>query len=156
MSNSATPWTVLCQASLSFTISWNLLKLKSVESVMPSNSSHPLSPLPSSARSLSQHQDLFQWVISSLQVARVLELQLLPQSFQWIFSVDFFRTDNLISLLSKGFSRVFSSTTVRKHQFLGIQPSLWFNSHICTWLLKIVCFDSMDLCWQSDVSALAV
>ena len=42
----------------------------------------------------------------------------------------------LISLLSKGFSRVFSSTTVQKHQFLGAWPSLWSNSHICTWLLE--------------------
>ena len=39
----------------------------------------------------------------------------------------------LISLLSKGLSRVFSSTTVRKHQFFSAQPSLWSNSHICTW-----------------------
>ena len=42
----------------------------------------------------------------------------------------------LISLLSKGFSRVFSSTTVWKHQFFGSQPSLWSNSHIHTWLLE--------------------
>ena len=42
----------------------------------------------------------------------------------------------LISLQSKGFSRVFSSTTVQKHQFFGIQPSLWSNSHIYTWLLE--------------------
>ena len=41
-----------------------------------------------------------------------------------------------ISLLSKGLSRVFSSTTVWKHQFFGTQPSLWFNSHICTRLLR--------------------
>ena len=41
----------------------------------------------------------------------------------------------LTSLLSTGFSRVFSSTTVQKHQFFGAQPSLWFNSHIHTWLL---------------------
>ena len=41
-----------------------------------------------------------------------------------------------ISLLSKGVSRVFSSTTVQKHQFFGTQPSLWSNSHICTWLLE--------------------
>ena len=33
-------------------------------------------------------------------------------------------------------SRVFSSTTVQKHQFFGTQPSLWSNSHICTWLLE--------------------
>ena len=40
----------------------------------------------------------------------------------------------LISLQSKGFWRVFSSTTVWKHQFFGAQL-LWYNSHICTWLL---------------------
>ena len=38
-----------------------------------------------------------------------------------------------VSLLSKGLSRVFSNTTVQKHQFLHIQPSLWSNSHIHTW-----------------------
>ena len=42
----------------------------------------------------------------------------------------------LISLLSEGLSRVFSSITVRKHQFFGAQPSLWPNSHIHTWLLE--------------------
>ena len=42
----------------------------------------------------------------------------------------------LISLLSKGFSRVFSSPTVWKHQFFDAQPSLWSNSHIHTWLLE--------------------
>ena len=46
-----------------------------------------------------------------------------------------FRT-GLISLQSKGFSRVFSSTTTWKHQFFGAQPSLWSNSHIHTWLLE--------------------
>ena len=43
---------------------------------------------------------------------------------------------SLISLQSKGLSRVFSSTTVQKHQFFGVQPSLWSNSHIHTWLLE--------------------
>jgi len=42
----------------------------------------------------------------------------------------------LISLLSKGLSRAFSSTTIQKHQFFGVQPSLWSNSHIHTWLLE--------------------
>ena len=42
----------------------------------------------------------------------------------------------LISLQCKGLSRVFSNTTVQKHQFFGVQPSLWSSSHICTWLLK--------------------
>ena len=51
--------------------------------------SHPLlSPSPPDFN-LSQHQDLFQWVSSSHQVARVLELQLQHQSFQWIFRIDF-------------------------------------------------------------------
>ena len=42
----------------------------------------------------------------------------------------------LISLLSKGLSRVFSNTTVQKHQFFNAQFSLWSNSHIHTWLLE--------------------
>ena len=42
----------------------------------------------------------------------------------------------LISLLSKGFSRVFSNTTVQKHKFFGTQLSFWSNSHIHTQLLK--------------------
>ena len=41
-----------------------------------------------------------------------------------------------ISLLFKGLSRVFSSTRMPKYQFFGAQPSLWSNSHICTWLLE--------------------
>ena len=41
----------------------------------------------------------------------------------------------LISLQSKGLSRVFSNTTARKHQFFGTQPSLWSNCHIHSWLL---------------------
>ena len=42
----------------------------------------------------------------------------------------------LLSLQSKGLSKVFSNTTVRKHQFFSSQPSLWSNSHIHTWLLE--------------------
>ena len=60
---------------------------------------------------------------------------------------------SLIFVLSKGLSRAFSSTTIRKHQFFGAQPSLWSNSHIRTWLLEKPSFDYMDLCQQSDVSA---
>ena len=43
---------------------------------------------------------------------------------------------DLISLLSNGLSRVFSSTTVRKHRFFSARPSLWPNSHIHAWLLE--------------------
>ena len=87
--------------------------------------SHPLSsPFPPSFN-LSQHQGLFQWVNSSHQVAKILEFQLQHQSFQWIFRADFpLGWTGLISLQSKGLSRVFSNTTVQKHQFSGTQLSL--------------------------------
>ena len=52
---------------------------------------------------------------------------------------------SLISLLSKGLSRVFSSATVLKHKFFGSQPSLWSNCHIPRWLLENHSFDYMDL-----------
>ena len=86
---SVTPWTAACQASLTFTISWSLLNLMSIELVMLSNPSHPLSLPSPPALHLSQHQGLFQWVSSSHQVAKILELQLQHQSFQWIFRFDF-------------------------------------------------------------------
>ena len=57
----------------------------------------------------------------------------LPVNIQGWFP---FGLTGLISLLSKGLSRVFSSTTIRKHQFFGSQPSLWFSYHIHTWLLE--------------------
>ena len=52
-----------------------------------------------------------------------------------------------ISLQSKGLSRVFSSSTIQKHQFFSAQPSLWSNSHDY-W--KNYSFDFMDLCWQNQ------
>ena len=55
--------------------------------------------------------------------------------FQWIFRLISFRIDKLISL-PKGLSRVFSSTTVWKHHFIGAQLSLWSSSHNHTWLLE--------------------
>ena len=75
--------------------------------IQPSN---PVAPSPS-ALCLCQNQGLFQWVSTSHQVAKVLELQLQHQSFQWIFRVDFLDSGltGLISLLSKGLSRVFSN-----------------------------------------------
>ena len=56
----------------------------------------------------------------------------LPVNIQGLFPLGL---TGLIYLLSKGLSRVFSSTTIQKHQFFGVQPSLWSNSHIYTWLL---------------------
>jgi len=75
--------------------------------------SHPLSPPFSSCPQFSQYQDLFQWVSTSHQLAKVLEIQLQQQSFQRLFRVDIFQDTGLISLQFKGFSRVFSSTRVR-------------------------------------------
>ena len=67
------PMTAVRQVSLSFTISWSLFKLTSIQSVMPSNHLI-LCPTPSPpAFNLSQHQGLFKWVSSSHQVAKVLE-----------------------------------------------------------------------------------
>ena len=57
----------------------------------------------------------------------------LPVSIQGWFPLGL---TGLISLQSKGLSRVFSSITVWKHHFFGAQPSLWSNSHISTWLLE--------------------
>ena len=91
--------------------------------------SHPLwSPSPP-ALNLSQHQGLFQWVSSSHQVTKILELQLQHQSFQWIFRVDFLQ-DWLVwsPCYPRNSLRVlFSSTTFWKHQFFGTQPSFWSN-----------------------------
>ena len=85
----AAPWTAACQASLSFTISRSLLKLMSIEPMMPSKASHLLLPPSPFALNLSHHQGLFQWVGSSHQVVKVLELQLQHLSFQWIVRTDF-------------------------------------------------------------------
>ena len=64
--------------------------------------SHPLSSPSPLALSLSQHQGLFQWISSLHQVAKVLELLLQHQSFQWIFRTDFFRMDRLDLLAVQG------------------------------------------------------
>ena len=96
--------------------------------------SYPLSSPSPPAFSLSHHQGLFRRVSSSNQVAKVLQFQLQHQSFQCIFRTDFLTS--FISLQSKGLSRVFSNTTVQKHQFFCAQLSLWSNSHIHTWLLE--------------------
>ena len=85
----ATPWTAAHQASLSFTISWSLLKLMSMELVMPSN--HIMSSVISFSSCLQSFpaSGFFQWVSSSHQMAKLLEFQLQHQSFQWILRTDF-------------------------------------------------------------------
>ena len=126
----ATPWTAACQASLSFTISLSLLKLMFVESVIPSN--HLILCLSSSppALNLSQYQGLFQWVCSLHQVAKVLELllqhQFRPVNVQGWFLLGW---TGLISLLSKGLSRIFSSSTVQRIDAF----ELWCWRRLCLW-----------------------
>ena len=84
----ATPCSAACQASLSVTNTWSLLKLMSIESLMPSTISSSVVPF-SSHLQKTQHQGLFKWVSSSHQVVKVLEFQLQHWSFQWILRVDF-------------------------------------------------------------------
>ena len=74
----------------------------------------------------------------------------LPMDIQHWFPLGW---TGLISLQSEGLLRVFSNTTVQKHQFFSAQLYLWSNSHIHTWLLENDSFDLMDLCQQSNVSA---
>ena len=94
--------------------------------------SHPLlSPSPP-AFNLSQHQSLFQWVSSLHQVAKAsASASVCPMNIQGWFPLGL---TGLISLQSKELTRVFFSTTVQKHQFLGTQPSFWSSSHMRTWL----------------------
>ena len=125
-----TRWITVRQASLSFTISWSLLKLVSIESVMPSKHlilCHPLL-LPSIFPSIR--------VFSNESALHITWPKYRNVSFS--ISLDWFPLGltGLNSFRSKGLSRVFSSTTVRKHQFFGARPCLWSNSHIHTWLEK--------------------
>ena len=132
-----TPWTALRQVYLSFTISWSLLKLRSIKPVMSSHHlifCHPLILLPSISPNIR--------VFSNELVLCIRWPKYWSLSFSISPSVniqDWFPlglTPCLISLQSKELSRVFSNTAVQKHQFFGTQPSLWSNSHIHTWLLE--------------------
>ena len=128
----ATPWTAAHQASLSITNSWSLPKVMFIESMMPSN--HLilwcplllLPPIPPSIRVFSNESTLrMRW----------------PKYWSFSFSISpskehprlmSFRMDWLDILVVQGLSRVFSNTTVQKHQFLSAQPSSQSNSHIHT------------------------
>jgi len=98
--------------------------------------SHPLpSPSPP-APNPSQHQSLFQWVNSSHKVAKTgvsVLVSVLPKNTQDWSPLEW---TGWISLQSKGLSRVFSNTTVQKHQFFSTQLSSHSNFHIHTWLLE--------------------
>ena len=123
------PWTAAHQASLSYTISHGLLKLMSIELVMSSNHlilCHPLLLLPSIFPSIR---------VFSNGLALCIRW---PKYWSFSFSISpsnvysgliSFSSDSLISLQSKGLSRVFSNITVWKHRFFGTQLSLRSNSH---------------------------
>ena len=121
-----TPWTAAHQASLSFTILWSLLKLMSIELVIPSNHfvlCHPLLLLPS--------------IFLSIRVFNVSDLHIRwPKYWSFSFSISpsneylgliFFRIDWFDSLQSKRLSRVSSNSTIQKHQSFGTQSLDNFN-----------------------------
>ena len=97
--------------------------------------SYPLSSPSPSAPNPSQHQSLFQWVNSSHEMAKVLEhlASFLPKNTQGWSPLEW---TGWISLQSMGLSRVFSSTTVQKHQFSSTQVCSQSSSHIHTWQLE--------------------
>ena len=129
----AAQWTTAHQASLSITNSRSLLKHTSIESMMPSNHlilfSSCLQSFPASGSfSVSQF-----FPLGGQSVGASASASVLPMNIQDWFPLGW---TGWISLQFKGLSRVFSNTTVRKHQFFGAQLSLWSNSHIHTWLLE--------------------
>ena len=73
------------------------------------------------------------FALGGQQIGASASTSVFPVSSQGWFPL---RLTGFISLLSKGLSRVFSSTTVQKHQFFSALPSLWSSSHIHTWLLE--------------------
>ena len=131
----ATPWITARQASLSITISQSSSDT-SIESVMPSSYLILGCPLlllpaiPSSIRVFSNESTLrMRW----LKYWSFRSMSALPMNIQSWFPL---WLDGLISLLTKGLSRVFSNTTVQMHEFFGAQPSSQSNSHIHTWPLE--------------------
>ena len=132
----ASLWTTASQAPLSSTISWNWLKFMYIESMMLFSHLILCSPLlllppiiPNIGAFSNESAFCMTW----------------PEYWSFSFSLNpsnkysrliSFRVGWLISLQSKGLSRIFSSTTIQKYQFFSTQPSLWSNSHICIWLLE--------------------
>ena len=130
------PMNCSSHASLSITNSRSLLRLTSIKLVMPSTS-HPLSSPSPPAPNPSQHQSTFQWVNASHKVATSIGVSasasVLPMNTQDWSPLGW---TGWVSLQSKWLSRVFSNTTVQKHQLFGAQLSPQSNSHIHTWPLQ--------------------
>ena len=124
----ATPCTAARQDSLSFTISQSLLKLMSIESVMPSNYLILYHPFSSCLQSFpASGSFLMSWLFPSGGQHEGFSMS--PSSEYSGFPLGL---TGLISFLSKGLSRAFSSTTVERHQFFSTQPFLLSSSHIHT------------------------
>ena len=127
-------WTAAPQAFLSITISWNLLKFMSIESVMPSNRLFLCHPLSSCPQSFSASESFpMSWLFASGGQSIGASASIPPMNIQDWFPLGW---TGWISLQSEGFSRVFSNTTVQKHQFFSAQPSSQSNFHIHTWPLE--------------------
>ena len=125
--DSAATWTVARQASLSFLLSRSLLKLMFIESVMPSNHLILFCTFSSCPQSFpaSGSFPVSQFFTSGGQT---IQLCISPSNeYSGLIS---FRIDCFHLLLSKGGSKVFSSSTIQKHQFFHTEPSLWYNLHI--------------------------
>ena len=123
----AIPWTAACQASLSFTISQSLLKLMSIHLIL----CHPLLLLPSTFPSIRVFPMSQLFVLGGQRIGTSVSASVHPMNIHSWFPLGL---TGFICLQSKGLSRVFSSTTIQKHQFFNAQPSLWSNFHIHTWL----------------------
>ena len=132
----ATPWITARQASLSITNCQSSLKFISIESVIPSSHLSSAVPFSSCPQSLPAPESfpmsqLFAWGGQSTGVSSLASF--LPKKPQgWSPS----EWTGWISLQSKGLSRVFSNTTVQKHQFFSAHLSSQSNSHIHTWPLE--------------------
>ena len=113
-------------------------QLMSIVLVMPlaTQPSHPLSFSSPLAFNLSQNQGLFQGVDSLHQVAKVLELQLQHQYFQWYSGLIYFKIDWFDLLSVQGTLKSLLQHHSSKHQFFRALPSLQSSSHICAWLLE--------------------
>ena len=121
---SVTPWTTACQTSLSITNSWNLLKLFSIESVMVSNHlilCHPLLLSPLIIPSIRVFQ-MSQFFATGGQYIRVTaSASVFPMNIQELLPLEW---TGCISLQPKGLSRVYSNTTIQRHQFFSAKLSL--------------------------------
>ena len=119
-----TPWSAACQASLSLTICWSLLRLKSIELVMPSKHLILCCLLLQSFPASGSFPMSWFFPSSGQSIGASASASVLPMNTQGWFPLGL---TGWISLLSKGLSRVFSNTTVQKHQFFSTQ--LWRLSH---------------------------